>query len=273
MSQLERHAGHHHVRASRPLPSPPLPSLPCNTFVCQGGGVSVHELRSVQVGASATQHTSLPPQLPVQCPRPLPQALRVRVQPPPLSPLRPTRAPHALPQPFPNPPLPSSLTPTCVPATLYVFDASEAPRADPRPHTVEVTSYGAMYTAVAATLELRAGGFVLFHGATLLRPHHFQCFRAGGHESALDVRQAPSPHREPLSDTYVHPPEITRLLDFNVGQNGALVVVMKHPNAACALPGCPNPEFPLLAEQIHDHTPGCICSPTLRIRYMGELEA
>ena len=86
---------------SPPLPSPPLPSLPCNTFVCQGGGVSVHELRSVQVGASATQHTSLPPQLPVQCPRPLPQALRVRVQPPPLSPLRPTRAPHALPQPSP----------------------------------------------------------------------------------------------------------------------------------------------------------------------------
>jgi hypothetical protein len=169
-----------------------------------------------------------------QCPRPLPhwQALRVRVQPPPLSPLRPTRAPHALPQP--SPPLPSSLTPTCVPATLYVFDASEAPRADPRPHTVEVTSYGAMYTAVAATLELRPG-FVLFHGATLLRPHHFQCLR--GHESALDVRQAPSPHREPLSDTYVHPHEIPRVLDFNVGQNGALVV-MKHP------PRMPQPRVP-----------------------------
>ena len=115
-----------------------------------------------------------------------------------------------------------------------MFDASEAPRADPRPHTVEVTSYGAMYTAVAATLELRPG-FVLFHGATLLRPHHFQCLR--GHESALDVRQAPSPHREPLSDTYVHPHEIPRVLDFNVGQNGALVV-MKHP------PRMPQPRVP-----------------------------
>jgi len=116
-----------------------------------------------------------------------------------------------------------------------VFDASEAPRADPRPHTVEVTSYGAMYTAVAATLELRPG-FVLFHGATLLRPHHFQCLR--GHESALDVRQAPSPHREPLTDTYVHPQVIICVLNFNVGQNGALVV-MKHPNAACAQPRVP----------------------------------
>ena len=270
MSQLERHAGHRHVRASRPLPSPPLPSLPCNTFVCQGGGVSVHELRSVQVGASATQHTSLPPQLPV------PQAIAPGPPSPSPTAALVTLAPHACapraPPTLPSPPLPSSLTPTCVPATLYVFDASEAPRADPRPHTVEVTSYGAMYTAVAATLELRPGGFVLFHGATLLRPHHFQCLR--GHESALDVRQAPSPHREPLTYTYVHPQVIICVLNFNVGQNGTLVVVMKHPNAACALPGCPNPEFPLLAEQIHDHiVPGCICSPTLRIRYMGELEA
>ena len=214
--------------------------------MCQGGGVSVHELRSVQVGASATQHTYLPqaPQLPV------PQAIAPGPPSPSPTAALVTLAPHACapraPPTLPSPPLPSSLTPTCVPATLYVFDANGAPERDPRPHTVEVTSYGAMYTAVAATLELRPG-FVLFHGATLLRPHHFQCLR--GHESALDVRRphAPSPHREPLSDTYVQPPEITRVLDFNVGQNGALVV-MKHPNAACALPGCPNPEFPLLPD-------------------------